>query len=206
MRRLLRNLVKGLSLGLAIATGLSAWVLLLRAQAGAAPFDRLNTTLSATVVGYYLGGAVGGLLIGLAWPLRQWLIGYALLGILGVFPLYLFAPGGHNDVPLLSSENLATALLGAIFVGGGVGVWSWSEDHPQGPSWFDALRFPTANTTVAVWGGALFIAILAMLLVPRWSFYWPFQLVVLAAGAFIVVPLVTAVLVSLRFYRGLKER
>jgi hypothetical protein len=149
---------------------------------------------------------VGGFLIGLAWPLRQWLIGYALLGILGVFPFYLFAPGGRYDAPLLGPENLATALLGAFFVGGSVGVWSWSENHPQGPSWFDALRFPTANTTLAVWGGALFIAILAIVLVPRWSLRWPFRLVVLAAGALFIVPLVTAVLVSLRFYRGPKER
>ncbi len=80
MRPLLGNLLKGLSLGLFVATGLSAWALLLRTQAGTAPFDRLHTTFTATVVGYYHGGTTGGLLIGLAWPLRRWLIGYALLG------------------------------------------------------------------------------------------------------------------------------
>jgi len=205
MRRFLGNLLKGLSLGLFVATGLSAWVLLLRSQAGTGPFDRLHTTLTATVVGYYEGGTAGGLLIGLAWPLRRWLIGYALLGILGVFPFYLFAPGGRDNSPLLSSETLATALLGAFFVGAAVGVRAWSDDHPYGPSWFDSLRFPTLRTTLAVWGGASFIAILALVLVPKWSFYWPFRLIVLAAGVLFIVPLVTAVLVTLRFYRTQQE-
>jgi len=75
MRYFLGNLLKGLSLGLFLATGLSAWVLLLRAQAGTAPFDRLNTSFTAVVVGYYLGGAVGGLLIGLAWRIGRSLVG-----------------------------------------------------------------------------------------------------------------------------------
>ena len=206
MRPLLGNLLKGLSLGLFVATGLSAWALLLRTQAGTAPFDRLHTTFTATVVGYYQGGTTGGLLIGLAWPLRRWLIGDALLGILGVFPFYLFAARGHEDAPLLRSENIATALLGAFFVGAAVGVWAWSDDHPHGPGWFNALRFPTFRTTVAVWGGALFIAILAMVLVPKWSFYWPFRLIVLAAGVLFIIPLVTAALVTLRFYRSQQER
>ena len=206
MRSFLGNLLKGLSLGLFVATGLSAWVLLLRIQAGTPAFDRLDTTVTAVVVGYYLGGAVGGILIGLAWPLHRWLIGYGLLGILGVFPFYLFAPGGRDNGPLLSLENLATALLGAFFVGGAVGVWSWADDHPHGPGWFDALRFPTARTAVAVWSGALFLAILGITLVPKWSFYWPFQLVILAAGTLFIVPLAVAVLVTLRFHRWQQRR
>jgi len=206
IRALLGNVLKGLSLGLFVATGLSAWVLLLRTQAGTAPFDRLHTTLTATILGYYRGGATGGLLVGFAWPLRRWLLGYALLGILGAFPFYLFASGGPENAPLLTTENLATALLGAFFVGAAVGVWAWSDDHPHGPGWFDALRFPTVRTTGAVWAGALFIAILAMVLVPKWSFYWPFQVIVFAAGILFIVPLLTAVLVTLRFYRRQQER
>lgn len=206
MKPFLGNLMKGLGLGVFVAIGLSAWVLLLRTLAGTAPFDRLHTTLGATVLGYYKGGVTGGLLIGLAWPLHRWLIGYALLGILGVFPFYFFAPGGRDSAPLLSAENLATALLGALFVGTAIGVWVWSDDHPHGPHWFDTLRFPTFRTTVAVWGGALFIAILATVLVPKWSFYWPFRVIVLVAGVLFIVPLLTAILVTVRFYRARQER
>jgi hypothetical protein len=206
MRYFLENLLKGLSLGLLVATGLSAWVLLLRTQAGTAPFDRLNTTFTAVVVRYYLGGAVGGLMIGLAWRVGRSLVGYALLGILGVFPFYLFAPGGRHNGLLLSPENLASALLGAFFVGAAVGVWVWSDDHPHGPRWFDTLRFPTFKTIVELWSAAVFIALLAIILVPRWSLYWPFQLVVFAAGALFIVPLATAVLVTMQFYRRRLER
>ena len=130
---------------------------------------------------------------------------YAVLGMIGVFPFYLFAPGGRVG-DLLSSQHLATALLGACFVGGAVGIWVWSDDHPHGPSWFDALRFPTLKGTLAVWGGALFVAILSIVLVPKWSFYWPFELVAFAAGALFIVPLAIAVLVSVRFYRSRQER
>jgi len=206
MRYFLGNLLKGLSIGLLLATGLSAWVLLLRAQEGTAPFDRLNTSFTAVVVGYYLGGAVGGLLIGLAWRIGRSLVGYALLGVLGVFPFYLFAPGGRHNGPLFGPENLASVLLGAFFVGAAVGVWVWSDDHPHGPHWFDMLRFPTFKTTVGVWSAAMFVALLAITLVPRWSFYWPFQLVVFAAGALFIVPLATAVLVTMQFYRRRLER
>ena len=201
MKRLPGNLLKGLSLGLCVATGLSAWVLLLRLRAGPAPFDRLETTFTEVVVGYYEGGAAGGVLIGLAWPLGRWFVGYALLGMLGVLPFYLFAPGGRGGTSLISTENVASALLGAFFVGGAVGVWIWSDDHPHGPNWFDALRFPSLKGTVAVWGGALFVAILSIVLVPTWSFYWPFELIILAAGVLFIVPLAVAVLVTMRFRR-----
>lgn len=200
MKHFLANLLKGLGLGLVVATGLTAWVLLLRIR-GTTPFERLDTTFTRVVIGYYEGGTAGGLLIGLAWPLGRWVIGYALVGMLGVFPFYLFAPGGRHGAPLLSPENVASALLGAFFVGGAVGVWIWADDHPHGPRWFDVLRFPTVRTTIAVWSGALFVAILGMVLVPRWSFYWPFELVVFAAGVLFIVPLATAVLVTMRLYR-----
>jgi hypothetical protein len=202
LKRFLGNLAKGLSLGLFLATGLSAWVLLLRLRAGTAPFDQLDTTFTEVVVGYYEGGGAGGLLVGIAWPLGRWLVGYAALGILGVFPFYLFAPGGRAGTSLLSLHNVASALLGAFFVGTSVGIWIWTDEHPNGPKWFDCLRFPTSRNTIAVWGGALFIAVLATVLVPRWSFYWPFELIVFAAGVLFIVPLVTAVLVTMRFYRG----
>jgi len=205
VKRFFGNLLKGLSLGLLLATALSVWVLLLRIRAGTAPFDRLDTTFTEVVMGYYEGGATGGLLIGLAWPLGRWLVGYAALGILGVFPFYLFAPGGRARTSLLSSDNIASALLGAFFVGAAVGVWIWSDDHPHGPKWFDFLRFPTSRNTIAVWGGALFIAILALVLVPRWSFYWPFELIVFAAGVLFIVPLAIAVLVTMRFHRGREQ-
>ena len=179
---------------------------MLRIQAGTAPFDHLDTTFTKVVVGYYEGGVVGGVLVGLAWPLGRRLIGYVVLGMLGVFPFYLFAPGARTGTPLLSAERVASALLGAFFVGGAVGVWMWSDDHPNGPTWFDTLRFPTFRTTIAVWVGALFVAILAIVLVPRWSFYWPFELIVFAAGVLFIVPLATAVLVTMRFRKCRQER
>jgi hypothetical protein len=71
-----------------MATAFTVWISLLRWTAGTAPFDRIDTTYSATVALYYAGGAVGGLVIGLLLPLRRWPWGAALLGMLGVLPLY----------------------------------------------------------------------------------------------------------------------
>jgi hypothetical protein len=147
-----------------------------------------------------------GYSLGLAWPLGRWFLGYVLLGMLGILPFYLFAPGGRDGSSLLSPHHIASALLGAFFVGGAVGVWIWSDDHPNGPPWFDRLRFPTIRSAAAVWCGAVFIASLAIVLVPRWSSYWPFELVVLAAGIFFIVPLVTAVLVTMRLLRMSRSR
>ena len=205
MSQLSKRLLKGLALGLWTATGFSVWALFLRANAGTVPFNGLQTTFGAVVAGYYAGGAVGGLLIGLAWPIRRWLLGYAALGILGVFPLYLFAPTSRQSGQFLTTHHLATALLPALFVGAAVGVWAWTEDHPNGPPWLDVLRFPTFRTMVIVWAAALLVALPAILLGPTRSYSWSFHMVILIAGIFVITPLTIAALVTLRFHHNNQE-
>jgi len=202
MQRVAANLLKGIGLGIFIATGLTAWVLIVRSVAGTAPFARLHTSLGDVVSGYYLGGITGGSLIGICWPLKRWPIGYVILAILGVLPFYVFAPGGESSHRFLNSQNLATSLLGAFFVGGAVGIWAWTDDHPNGPSWLDILRYPRSRTVAFLWVGASLVAGTAWYLVPMWSSQWPFLLVVFAAGVLFIVPLMTALLVTFRFKKG----
>ncbi len=103
------GVLKGLILGLSLASVLSAWVTLVRLVAGTAPFTRAETTYPALLGLYYGGGLLGGLLIGLAWPLRKWLLGSAVLGVFGIFPLYFAAllmdsprtqPSGAGLIPI----------------------------------------------------------------------------------------------------------
>ncbi len=200
--RLATNLLKGSALGLFIATGLTAWATLVHYLAGTAPFDRLHTSFPAVVAGYYLGGLTGGLLIGLAWPLRRWILGCVLLAVVGVFPFYLFAPGGRSGFSAIDQRTVATSLLGAVLIGPVLGIWAWADDHPTGPIWLDTLRYPSRRGLGWVWALAITVAVLSVYLVPLWSHDWPFTLVLLAAAALFVAPLATALLVTHRFFKG----
>src|SRR3989442_1463332 len=109
LRDLRNHLLKGLGLALFVATGFSAWVTFLRVAYGTTAFDRLHTTYGAVVALYYLGGLAAGILLGVFWPLRRWLPGSALLGMLAVFQLYFGA--AFTDSPRSCSSLPGPSLL-----------------------------------------------------------------------------------------------
>ena len=193
MKALGRNLGKGIGLGLFVATGFTAWVTFLRLAVGTAPFDRLETTYAQVVQVYYAGGLAGGFLRGLLWPLRRSVVGSALLGVVGVFPMYYgFAIQQSPRSEWFSGNTLATALVLSAIVGSCVGTGAWLSDHPQGPAWVDALRYPTPATVTKLWVFAVAAASVAWFLGLRWAGEWP---AVLALVLF-MVPLGFAVGVS----------
>jgi len=189
----------GIGFGLFAATVLTMWVSFLHLRAGSGPFAALNVTYQEVVVGYYLGGLAGGLLIGLAWPLRRWMLGCLVLGVLGVFPMYLFAPLNWTLLVTSPGAAILPSLIAATFLGGAVGAWAWSDDHPEGPHWFDVLRYPTRATVYRVWVAALLLAAASWYLIPHWSHRWPSGLVVVAAGVSFVLPLTIALLVTMHW-------
>jgi MFS family permease len=125
-----RNVVLGIGLGLAIATAFTLWVSFLRLTAGTEPFERTGTSYSVTILVYYVGFAVGGLMVGLLAPLRKWPLGSALLGFLLMLPMYsafviVKAPRSEWLTPFWILSTLGVSVVG----GGALGLWIWREEH-----------------------------------------------------------------------------
>jgi len=201
------NVLKGIGLGLFIATELTAWVTFLRQTAGTAPFDQLDTTYSATVALYYGGGLIGGAVVGLLLPLHRWPLGSALVGMAGVFPLYFGVALATTDAShAFTWNNVVDSAVCAFLVGGAVGIWAWIDDNPNSSGWIDALRHPTALTVGKVWVSALAIATPAYFGLSRWTGAWSPQLVTIVAFVLFVIPLGLAALVTIVWTRASRRR
>lgn len=130
MKQAYRNMWRGMLLGLWIAAGLSLWALLMRLVVGTAPFEATTFSLTQTVLIYFAGFTTGGLLVGLLSPLRRWAIGSMLLGIVFTLPVYaLFAATYAKNATVPSSWLGLGVLAVAVVVGGGLGLWVWSNEH-----------------------------------------------------------------------------
>ena len=207
MREFPSNLLRGVGLGIGVATGFTVWITFLRLKVGTKPFDGLDTTYSATVALYYGGGAVGGLLIGALLPLRRWPWGSALLGMLGVFPLYFGVQlTKSHAVDAFTLDNVLTSAFLAFLVGGAVGIWIWMEENPASSGLIGALRRPTTALLGKIWGSALVIALASYIVLPRWSGSWNPTLTLFTAFVLFVIPLTSAVLVTLAWVRGERTR
>ena len=202
MRRIRSNLLMGMGLGFFVATGFTVWITFIRLSAGPGPFESLDTTYGTTVALYYGGGFVGGILIGLLWPLRRWPWGAALLGMVGVFPLYFGVELAQSGVTgAFTRYNVASSALLAFLVGGAVGLWSWLDDNPESTGVIEALRHPTRSVLVKVWVSAVVVAGVSYLLLPRWTGSWDPTLTLFAAFVLFVIPLAVAVLVTLAWIK-----
>jgi hypothetical protein len=180
-----------------MATAFTVWISLLRWTAGTAPFDRIDTTYSATVALYYAGGAVGGLVIGLLLPLRRWPWGSALLGMLGVLPLYFgVALTTSRPSEAWTASNLVTSTLVAFLVGGAAGIWIWMDDNPHAEGLLRTLRYPTKAVVARSWALALLVSTASYLLLPNWTRAWQPTLMIFTAVVSFVVPLGVAMLVT----------
>lgn len=168
---------------------------------GTAPFTANQTTYSATVALYYAGFSSGGFLVGLCWPLRRWVLGYALLGMLGVFPVYLGVGLTQSSrSAVFSDENLFFSIFASVTVGGGAGILSWMKDHPQGPAWLDTLRHPSVRTIAWLWAIAVALALVGYFGVSQWTGHASWVVQVVAAVLFFVGPLGLAALVTAARY------
>lgn len=130
MRHLSHNVLRGLSVGLFVATGLSAWVTFLRLWQGTAPFDRAGTPYGVTVLVYYFAFSLGGVVVGALLPLRRWALGSMLLGMLFVGPVYasfmLIDPLPQDR---FVNWNLFATLTATVVGGGLLGLWVWWDEQ-----------------------------------------------------------------------------
>lgn len=125
-----RNVLRGLGLGVFIATGLSAWATFLRLWQGTAPFQHAGSTYSRTVFLYYAAFITGGVILGLLHPLRRWALGSMLLGFLFVLPVYAsFVLIDASPSERFSTWNVCGTLAASLVVGGGVGLWVWLNER-----------------------------------------------------------------------------
>jgi predicted membrane protein len=75
----------GAKFGALMATFYTAYVLLLYAFHGSAPFDALGVSIGALVGAYYGTGILVGGIAGLCWPVAKTRIGATALGIVCAF-------------------------------------------------------------------------------------------------------------------------
>jgi hypothetical protein len=194
---LLSNLRKGIGLGLVVATGFSLIATIIWLAYGSTKPDSAGSSYGALIGMYYAGGLLGGALVGLAWPLKRYLLGSALLGVVGVFPLYLgaaFLESGRSH--WLAGDNLQMASLLALLVGAPVGCWSWLRANPP-PQWIRGLLYPTRITVSLAWFLGIAVSATSLFLT-KWTGDWPFALVVLVALMLFAAPLGVALFVTLR--------
>lgn len=197
------GVLNGLALGFVVATGLSLWVTFLRITAGTVPFTRLETTYPVVIALYYTGGLVGGLLIGLAWPLRKWLLGSAFLGVLGMFPAYFGVMLMNSPQSQLhTAENIGSALFLSCVVGGSVGAWAWFQNNATYPAWISALEFPNPRMLTIAWSIALVSAGGSYFFLAKVMRDWPAGVMLAVFLLLFVCPLAIALLLTLRFSRG----
>jgi len=182
-----------------MATGFTLWVTIILARSGPGAFERQGTTYGALVALYYAGGVTGGVLIGLAAPLRRWPVGSAVLGVLGLFPLYLGATFlGLPHSQWWTAEHLRAGCFLAIIVGAPVGAWAWLSEN-QSPVWMAVVQAPTRATVGVVWLATVLLAGGWYLFVSRWTSSWSPETGLLVAAVLFGAPILTALLVTWRF-------
>jgi len=114
-----------------MATAFTGWITLLRIKNGDAPFERAGTPFWTTVLFYYSGFSVGGLLTGGFWSLlHRRAVGWALMGFLFVAPVYaMFLISNRPAARRWSAWEVAVTILGPAVVGGLAGLRGWSLER-----------------------------------------------------------------------------
>ena len=88
-----RNIGWGVLYGLLFATLYSAAAVLIYLFRGSEPFEANEVTLGSTVAVYFLGGILGGAIIGLLLPWTRWRIGSVIAGLPGCLGFGLLVSG-----------------------------------------------------------------------------------------------------------------
>jgi hypothetical protein len=122
-RSVRRDITLCTSVALFIATAFSGWVLAVHFFRGDGPFERLGTSLGATVLLYFSAALVVGPVVGLLLPVaRAGRAGAALTGTVAAVPLYAMGLVTLEGVRPLTLRDAVIVLLLAGLVGAPVGV------------------------------------------------------------------------------------
>lgn len=118
-------------LGSAVALMLTLLVSVLFLVYGNERFARNGVTLGGTILTYWLGCPLGGALIGWLRPLATRPIVAALVGMVGVLPLYVAAVSTMAGPPWTWPPiRWIGAIVPACFVGGAIG-FTWLRYQPR---------------------------------------------------------------------------
>jgi hypothetical protein len=102
-----------------MATCFSAWVLLLVLLRGSAWFDKYEMSAWQIIATYYGTGLVGGLVLGVCWPLTRTSWGAVALG--SMIGALVYAGVGISMDGALSWKALGEGLILGVPIGGFVG-------------------------------------------------------------------------------------
>jgi hypothetical protein len=109
----------GVLCGLAAATCFSAWVLLLVLLRGSPRFEKYGMSAWQIVAAYYAAGLLGGVVLGLFWPLTRTSWGAVALGsIIGVIAYAVIGMSMHGA---FSWQSLHDGMILGVPIGGFVG-------------------------------------------------------------------------------------
>ena len=129
-RSTLHKALLGSGFGALVASGFSVWATVIRLWAGPAAFAKPGgTSYPRTVLFYFIGCTVGGTVVGALAPLRRWLLGSMLLGILFMLPVYAcFFLVSQTPREWLSSGNFGIMLIVSGLGGSAAGGLWWLDE------------------------------------------------------------------------------
>jgi hypothetical protein len=124
-----RDILKGAKFGLAVATALSLWAVVLRVTLGPAAFAETGFTLRFVVMVYYGASAIGGGALGALLPLRRSALGACLIGVVFVLPFYAAFFLAYPFTISPKTWWIGIGVVMSLVVGGGLGLWVWSSER-----------------------------------------------------------------------------
>jgi hypothetical protein len=138
---------------------------------------------------YLIAGALGGLILAVAFPLVRWVGGAFLVGALALFPMYFGM--GLIDHGAPNNDRLFVAAVAAVAVGGTAGAREWLDENR------------TAYSLLQVWTFAGGCSIIAWVVGLHWAGEWPAAI----AALVFLIPTMLALFVTLdRRHRGDSDR
>jgi hypothetical protein len=118
--------------GVTLAVLYALYAVVLYVFRGQAAFDAVGATLAQVIASYFAGGILGGVAVGLLWPLSRHREGAIVIGIVTAFIIFSavrFASVG--SFTRWTSDIWASTIIAAVLLGGLVANFFWSAHHPR---------------------------------------------------------------------------
>lgn len=125
------NVVWCVIYGLGGGITFTAWVTILFLFRGTEPFDKQGVNFASVVAFYLVGGATGGLVAGILWPLTKWRAGAYLVGLLVAFVVsigLMYSLAGNPlswDIAVTLTIPILTVIYGLYI---GYQLWKYVQD------------------------------------------------------------------------------
>jgi RsiW-degrading membrane proteinase PrsW (M82 family) len=122
-----RNVLWGVKAGLFFASFYSLFVLLLYAFRGEEPSESKGVSLLAVVVTYFIGGVLGGAIVGLLRPFTRERWGAIVVGMIAALPVVLgFSFAMYGSIATWEGSTWGGTLLTTVVLGT-IGALAWWE-------------------------------------------------------------------------------